>query len=88
MKKKTTTKRRSTRPGASKAPAKKRKSAVSGVMPGTIQVSGVGTYKKSTCHKTKTDAKKAAESRRSKGGLARVRKNPKGGYCVYARGRG
>lgn len=92
-KRKSTTRRR--KPGA-KAPGRKRKARVKGLprrdvttqnAGSFISVSGVGRFKKSTCHKTKTDAKKAAAAKRSGGALARVRKNAKGGYCVFTRGR-
>jgi len=81
--------RRTAKPGASKAPAKRRNRRVSGTadtLPPTVMVSGVGRYKKSTCHKTITEAKKAAEGKRSKGVRARVLKSSTG-YCVYTRGR-
>jgi hypothetical protein len=88
MKKKATS-RRKARPGASKAPKRRRKASVKGAAPAapaTIMISGIGRYKKSTCHKTKTDAQKSAEGKRAKGQKARVRKSGTG-YCVYARGR-
>lgn len=74
------------KPGA-KAPGRKRKARVKGLTsPDTISVSGVGTYKKSSCHKTKTLAKKTAVSARATGKNARVLKSSAGGYCVYTRG--
>lgn len=91
-KRKSTTRRR--KPGA-KAPGRKRKARVKGLplrdvttqnAGSFISVSGVGRFKKSTCHKTKTDAQKAAESKRARGARARVIKS-KTGYCVYTRGR-
>jgi hypothetical protein len=88
MKKKATT-RRKARPGASKAPKRRRKASVKGAAPAapaTIMISGIGRYKKSTCHKTKSDAQKSAESKRARGQKARVLKSGTG-YCVYARGR-
>lgn len=87
--KSTSTRRR--KPGA-KSPGRKRKARVKG-SPITTQnagdfvaISGI-RFKKSSCHGTKTAAKKAADSKRSAGSLARVRKNARGGYCVYTRGR-
>jgi len=80
--KKTTTKRRKTG-----APKRKRKARVgASPSPATITVSGVGRFKKATCHKTKTDAKKAADNKRAHGAKARVVKSSTG-YCVYTRGR-
>lgn len=87
MKKATT--RRKARPGASKAPKRRRKAKVSGsppAAPATVMISGIGRYKRSSCHKSKADAQKSAEARRSKGQKARVLKSGTG-YCVYARGR-
>lgn len=78
---KATTKRRK----SSGAPKRKRKSRV-GSSPATIAVSGIGRFKKSTCHKSKTEAKKAAENKRARGAKARVLKSGTG-YCVYTRGR-
>jgi len=88
MKKKATTSRRTARPGASKAPKRRRKASVKGAAasPATITIAGIGRYKKSTCHKTKSDAQKSAEGKRAKGQKARVLKSGTG-YCVYARGR-
>lgn len=78
-----TTKRRTTK-GASK----KRKSRVGAAAesPETIMISGIGRYKKASCHTTKTAAQKQAKSVRSQGGKARVLKNG-AGFCVYKRGR-
>lgn len=71
-------------PTKKKAPGRKRKSRVSGTTPATVAIGGV-RFKKSTCHKTKADARKTAESRRARGGKARVIKSGTG-YCVYTRG--
>ena len=79
----TSTRRRKT---GAKAGRKRKTRSVKGLTtPDTITISGIGRYKKSTCHKTKTDAKKTAESARSKGRKARVIKSGTG-YCVYTRG--
>ena len=81
-KKTSTAKRRKTG-----APKRKRKARVAGSpSPATISVSGIGRFKKSSCHKNKTDAKKAAENKRTRGAKARVLKSGTG-YCVYSRGR-
>lgn len=46
------------------------------------------TYKKVSCHTTKTAAKKAAESLRKGGKTARVApKNKDGKYCVSSAGK-
>lgn len=79
----------SRKPGASKAPARRKRRRIAGTpaeSPATIMISGIGRYKKSTCHKSKTEATKSAESRRAKGLKARVLKSGTG-YCVYTRGR-
>lgn len=87
--KSTSTRRR--KPGA-KSPGRKRKARVKGSPITTqnagdyIAISGVGRFKRSTCHKSKTDAQKTAESKRARGAKARVIKSGTG-YCVYTRGR-
>ncbi len=81
-KKSTAAKRR--KPGASKRKRKARVGAAAS--PSTISISGIGRFKKSSCHKNKTEAKKAAESKRARGAKARVLKSGTG-YCVYSRGR-
>lgn len=74
------------KPGAKKSPGRKRKPRVHGLTtPDTITISGIGRYKKSTCHKSKTDAQKTAAGARSSGKKARVIKSGTG-YCVYTRG--
>ena len=86
--KKKSTRRRKTGAKA-KAPGRKRKArvgAASAAPAATISISGIGRFKKSTCHKTKTDAQKSAEAKRSRGAKARVIKSGTG-YCVYTRGR-
>lgn len=84
-KKKSSSTRR--KPGASKAPRKrKRVSGTASATPATMAISGV-KFTKSTCHKTKTDAKKTAEGKRKRGYNARVVKSASGGYCVYSRRR-
>jgi len=55
-----------------KSTSRKRKAAV-----GTIKQGGI-TYKKKSCHKTKTAAKKAAKAIRARGYTATVR-----GNCVF-----
>lgn len=84
-KKSTTTRRR--KPGA-KAPGRKRKARVKGTAetPASISISGIGRFKKTTCHKSKSEAQRSAESKRARGAKARVIKSGTG-YCVYTRGR-
>lgn len=70
--------------------AKKRKSRVSAVgavaeKPETIAIAGV-KFKKTTCHKTKTQAAAAAGKMRTSGKRARVIQSGTG-FCVYSRGR-
>lgn len=79
-KRKSTAKRRKTG-----APAKRKKARV-GASPSSISISGIGRFKKSSCHKNKTEAQKAAENKRARGAKARVLKSGTG-YCVYSRGR-
>lgn len=86
--KKSSTRRR--KPGAKTG--RKRKARVKGSPITTqnagdyIAISGVGRFKRSTCHKSKTDAQKTAESKRARGAKTRVIKSGTG-YCVYTRGR-
>lgn len=70
----------------SKAKAKRRSGigAKAAASPATKVIAGE-RFTKNSCGKTKTDAKKAAESLRKKGKKARVVKAAKG-YCVYTRG--
>lgn len=65
-----------------KAKAKKRRV---GTAVGTISIAG-NTFKKAGCSRTKTDAKKMAESARRGGKNARVIASGTG-YCVYTRSR-
>jgi len=44
-------------------------------------------YKKVSCHRTKTAAKKKAESMRNRGMTASVRPSGKSGYCIYSAGK-
>ena len=45
-------------------------------------------YVKKTCHKKKTEAKKAQKKMHSNGMTAQVKKDPKTGrYCVYSAGK-
>lgn len=66
-----------------KKPTRKRK-RVSGTAAavGKIKISGA-TFTKTSCHTTKTAAKKAADSIRAKGNKARVVKSAGGVTCVY-----
>lgn len=91
-KRKSTTRRR--KPGA-KSPGRKRKARIKGTSTRNvttqnagsyIAISGVGRFKKSTCHKNKSEAQRAAESKRARGARARVIKSGTG-YCVYTRAR-
>lgn len=89
-KRKSTTRRR--KPGA-KSTGRKRKARVKGSPITTqnagdyIAISGVGRFKRSSCHKLKSEAQKVAEGKRTRGAKARVIKSGTG-YCVYTRGRG
>lgn len=89
MKKKATT-RRKARPGASKAPKRRRKASVKGTAPavsGTTKTFAGKRFTKVACGMNKTDAKKRADNTRKSGKLARVVANSAGkGYCVYVRG--
>lgn len=68
-----------------KTGAKKRKARVGASPKSRIKISGVN-YSKSSCHRTKTDAKKRADSVRSNGTRARVLQSGKG-FCVYTGGK-
>lgn len=69
-----------------KTGAKKRKARVGAAAPKSrIKISGVN-FSKSSCHGTKTDAKKRADGVRAKGTRARVIKSGKA-YCVYTGGK-
>lgn len=59
-----------------------RKAAKKKALPASKNFGG-RTYKKSSCTRLKSDAKKKAEGLRGKGKCARVLKNPTGGYCVF-----
>ena len=76
----------STRRKAKGTKAKRRSGvgAAAAASPATKVIAGE-RFTKNSCGKTKTDAKKAAESLRKKGKKARVVKAAKG-YCVYTRG--
>jgi hypothetical protein len=90
MKKKATTSRRTARPGASKAPKRRRKASVKAVptVSGATKTIGGKRYTKTVCSLTKTDAKKRADNTRKAGKLARVVPNAGGkGYCLYVRGK-
>jgi hypothetical protein len=78
--KKSTAKRRKT----TGAPKRKRKTRV-GEAAKTVKIAG-HNFNKSSCHSNKTDAKKRADSVRSKGSRARVLKSGKT-YCVYTGGK-
>lgn len=82
-KKRTTTKRRTAKPGASKAPKRKRVSAAAGPKK-RIAIAGK-FYTHDSCTKTKTAATHLAASKRKAGKLARVVSNGKM-FCVYTRG--
>lgn len=69
-----------------KTGANKRKSRVSAAAPKSRIKIGALNFSKSSCHSTKTDAKKRADGVRSKGTRARVIKYGKA-YCVYTGGR-
>lgn len=68
-----------------KTGAKKRKARVGASPKSRIKI-GALNFTKSSCHGTKTDAKKRADGVRSKGTRARVIKSGKA-YCVYTGGR-
>lgn len=69
-----------------KTGAKKRKARVGVAAPKSrIKISGVN-FSKSSCHSTKTDAKKRADGVRARGTRARVIKSGKA-YCVYTGGK-
>lgn len=72
---------------ATKRGAKKRKArvGVAAAPKSRIKISGVN-FSKSSCHGTKTDAKKRADGVRAKGTRARVIKSGKT-YCVYTGGK-
>lgn len=83
----------SRKPGAYKAPARRKRRRIAGTSTSSSPSVGAATlmlggkrYKKASCHKTKTDAKNAAKSKRNAGALARVVKSGVG-YCVFSRGR-
>lgn len=82
-------KRKSTRrrkPGASKAPGRKRKARVGKSASSTVKIGGE-TFTKRACSLTKTDAQKRAANYRAKGKRARTFRNTNGkGYCVATRG--
>lgn len=61
--------------------AKKRKARTGAAA--TLKIAGSGTFTKTSCHSTKTEAGKRAESIRKAGHKARVIKNDGGGHCVY-----
>ncbi len=82
---------RKRKPAAARKSGTKRKRKVSvrgtaAPSPATITISGIGRYKKESCHKTKTEAAKQAKKIRSQGAKARVLKSGTG-YCTYKRGR-
>lgn len=68
-----------------KSGAKKRKARVGAAPKSRIKI-GALNFTKSSCHSTKTDAKKRADGVRTKGTRARVIKSGKA-YCVYTGGR-
>lgn len=69
-----------------KTGAKKRKARVGVADPKSrIKISGVN-FSRSSCHSTKTDAKKRADGVRARGTRARVIKSGKA-YCVYTGGK-
>jgi len=73
------------RTATKKAAPKRRKRVGVAALAQTVSIGGVN-FKKNTCHKTKTDAQKAAERARGTGRKARVLKSGTG-FCVYTRGR-
>jgi len=82
------TKRKTTESRTTKGASKKRKSRVGEPTesPESVMISGIGRYKKASCHTTKTAAQKQAQSVRLQGAKARVLKNGTS-FCVYKRGR-
>lgn len=52
----------------------------------TIKIAGVGTFSKTSCHSSKTDAKKSADRVRAQGNKARVIKSGST-HCVYKGGK-
>jgi hypothetical protein len=83
-KKRTTTRSRTAKPGASKAPAKRRVSGTAATPKKRLVFSGKA-YTQAGCAKTKTAAKSLAAGKRKQGKLARVVSSG-AGYCVYTRG--
>jgi len=75
------TARRKSSTGATK---RKRKTRV-GEAAKNVKIAGQN-FSKSSCHSSKTEAKKRAENVRTKGNRARVLKNGKT-YCVYTGGK-
>lgn len=73
------------KPAKSRAGAPKKRKARVGVAASTVKIAGQN-FSKSSCHGTKTDAKKRAEKVRSTGSRARVLKSGKT-YCVYTGGK-
>lgn len=73
------------RPGAAKSGKykKKRKSAVKGAAP-KMKISGIGEFKRSSCHTSKANAQSEAERKRKQGMYARVVKSGNA-LCVYTR---
>jgi hypothetical protein len=70
-----------------KTGAKKRKARVGvAAAPKSRIKIGALNFTKSSCHSTKTDAKKRADGVRARGTRARVIKNGKA-YCVYTGGK-
>jgi len=69
-----------------KTGAKRKKARVGAAAPKSRIKIGALNFTKSSCHGTKTDAKKRADGVRSKGTRARVIKSGKA-YCVYTGGR-
>ena len=69
-----------------KTGAKRKKARIGAAAPKSrIKISGVN-FSKSSCHGTKTDAKKRADGVRARGTRARVIKSGKA-YCVYTGGK-
>lgn len=71
------------KPGATKK-RKTRKSATAPKL--TVKIAGAGTFSKTSCHGTKTDAKKQADRIRAQGNKARVIKSGSA-HCVYKGGK-
>lgn len=74
--------KRRKKPGATK----KRKTRTSSAPKLTIRIAGAGTFSKTSCHATKTDANKQADRIRAQGNKARVIKSGKAN-CVYKGGK-